>query len=441
MMEASVDQMRNLPHIASLALNEPLLIEPAYARVFFCALGKQLGVGRLIDSATNTIFGSDQMGEVAASYGPGRATVSDGGYDVQNRIAILPISGSLVSRSAYLRPYSGMTGYNGIVSRLQAAISDPGVDGILLDMDTPGGMVAGGFDAADMIARLRDIKPIWSLANDMTCSAGQLLSSACSRRLVTQTAKTGSIGVLMGHSNYAGNLEQEGIEITLIFSGAHKVDGNPWGKLPEDVRDTFQQKMDAIRQTFAEKVSAYTGLSVKAVLDTEAAVYTGKESITVGLADELVINTDALGVMREALSNSKIIRSIGGQMSANTTQPVATGPENQVTLEGGAVQPVAVLPGDKDTAAVVQAAIVAENARIMGIMDCAEASGREVSARALAGTPGMSVEDAQRILATMPQSAQVRTETSLDLLMETSPEALGPGKGGDKDNDLMNTPV
>jgi hypothetical protein len=28
-------ELRNLPHIASLAFNEPLLLEPAYARVFF----------------------------------------------------------------------------------------------------------------------------------------------------------------------------------------------------------------------------------------------------------------------------------------------------------------------------------------------------------------------------------------------------------------------
>jgi ClpP class serine protease len=31
-----------------------------------------------------------------------------------------------------------MTGYNGIIARLQQAMSDPSVDGIMLDMDTPG---------------------------------------------------------------------------------------------------------------------------------------------------------------------------------------------------------------------------------------------------------------------------------------------------------------
>lgn len=153
-----------------------------------------------------------------------------------NGIAVLPVSGTLVSRTRALQPYSGMTGYNGIIARLQQAASDPMVDGILLDMDTPGGMVAGAFDCADIIARVRDIKPVWALANDMNCSAGQLLASAASRRLVTQTARTGSIGVMMAHSNYGAVLEKQGVEITLIYSGSHKVDGNPYSHLPDDVR-------------------------------------------------------------------------------------------------------------------------------------------------------------------------------------------------------------
>ncbi|EEY8413100.1 S49 family peptidase, partial [Escherichia coli] len=155
---------------------------------------------------------------------------------VMNGIAVLPVSGTLVSRTRALQPYSGMTGYNGIIARLQQAASDPMVDGILLDMDTPGGMVAGAFDCADIIARVRDIKPVWALANDMNCSAGQLLASAASRRLVTQTARTGSIGVMMAHSNYGAALEKQGVEITLIYSGSHKVDGNPYSHLPGDVR-------------------------------------------------------------------------------------------------------------------------------------------------------------------------------------------------------------
>ncbi|WP_029786881.1 S49 family peptidase, partial [Escherichia coli] len=119
---------------------------------------------------------------------------------------------------------------------------DSQVRGVLLDIDSPGGQAAGAFDCADMIYRLRQQKPVWALCNDTACSAAMLLASACSRRLVTQTSRIGSIGVMMSHVSYAGHLAQAGVDITLIYSGAHKVDGNQFEALPAEVRQDMQQR-------------------------------------------------------------------------------------------------------------------------------------------------------------------------------------------------------
>ncbi|PAO12760.1 capsid assembly protein [Enterobacter cloacae] len=444
-------ELRNLPHIASMAFNEPLMLEPAYARVFFCALAGQLGITRLTDSVSGITLDAGQIAEPLALFGEDddMDTRPSRSYQVANGIAVLPVSGTLVSKTRALQPYSGMTGYNGIIARLQQAISDPGVDGILLDMDTPGGMVSGAFDCADIIARMRDIKPIWALANDMNCSAGQLIASSASRRLVTQTARTGSIGVMMAHSNYGAALKTNGVEVTLIYSGDHKVDGNPYEKLPEDVRADFQARIDATRQMFAEKVSAYTGMSVQDVLDTEAAVFTGQESVDNGLADELVNNTDALGVMREALDRRKKT-TIGGTMPSPSASAATNNPADQATTQKTAPAEqvttvdttTAAAMSPSDVSAQVSAAVAAENSRIMGILNCEEAKGRESQARVLAETPGMTVESAQRILAAAPQSAQARTDTALDRLMEAAPGALSAGNAStDSVDDLLNTPV
>ncbi|WP_193323357.1 S49 family peptidase [Erwinia endophytica] len=430
---------RNLPHIASMALNAPLMLEPAYARIFFCALGYQLGADRIIDTVSQTTLERNEMSDGLSLFdGPDRSGVNVRSYQVKDRIAIVPVSGTLVSRSSSLRPYSGMTGYNGIVTRLEQAVSDPGVDGILMDFDTPGGMVAGAFDCADMIARLRTDKPIWSLSNDMSCSAGQLLASACSRRLVTQTARTGSIGVVMAHSNYSGALETEGVEITLIYSGKHKTDGNPFQSLPKSVRQQLQSSIDATRQMFAEKVSLYTGLGLQSVLDTEAAVYCGGEAIDIGLADELVINTDALQVMREFLNTKSktgvnMSLTLPAQVATTTTAGAENIQENQETT-------AATTTIDADS--IAKAAALAENERIMGILGCDEAKGRESQAMALASTPGMTPENAVRIMSATPLSAQARSETSLDTLMAEAPGAVSAAAGVVSDVDeLMNTPI
>lgn len=135
-------ELRNLPHIASMAFNEPLMLEPAYARVFFCALAGQLGISRLTDAVSGDSLTAGEAPATLALSGDDDGPRQARSYQVMNGIAVLPVSGTLVSRTRALQPYSGMTGYNGIIARLQQAASDPMVDGILLDMDTPGGLSA-----------------------------------------------------------------------------------------------------------------------------------------------------------------------------------------------------------------------------------------------------------------------------------------------------------
>lgn len=62
-------ELRNLPHIASMAFNEPLMLEPAYARVFFCALAGQLGITRLTDTVSGITLDAGQIAEPLALFG------------------------------------------------------------------------------------------------------------------------------------------------------------------------------------------------------------------------------------------------------------------------------------------------------------------------------------------------------------------------------------
>ncbi|SUB72162.1 Uncharacterised protein [Pluralibacter gergoviae] len=93
-------ELRNLPHIASMAFNEPLLLEPAYARVFFCALAGQLGITRLTDTVSGTMLDAEQMAEPLMLFGNDEAGPRPvRGYQVEKGIAVLPVSGTLVSKN------------------------------------------------------------------------------------------------------------------------------------------------------------------------------------------------------------------------------------------------------------------------------------------------------------------------------------------------------
>ncbi|MCY1698653.1 S49 family peptidase [Lelliottia sp. SL45] len=361
---------RNLAHIASTAFNEPLMLEPAYARVFFSALGKETGTERLIIPQENALLSAQDMEAVTASFMSGDRKAARF-YEVRNGIAVLPVTGSLVHKLGAMRPFSGMTGYDGIIARLTQAMADPEVRGVMLDIDSPGGQVAGAFDCADLITRLRAQKPIWALTNDMACSAAMLMASACTRRLTTQTGRMGSVGVLMAHTNIAGALEKEGREITLIFAGSHKTDGNPYSPLPDAIRAAFQTKMEDVRLMFAQKVAQGIGVSVEAVLATEAAVYDGAQAVAVGFADELVNSADAVELMAAALTNKTL-----------PTGDSMTTPQQAAEL---AAQ---------------------ERQRVMGILGSPAAKGREALANALALQEGMTVVQAEGILNAAPASAE-----------------------------------
>ncbi|HFE3612234.1 TPA: S49 family peptidase [Escherichia coli] len=327
----------NFPHLAARAFNQPLLLEPAYARVFFSALSDRFGTGRLIDTASGEVMNSDEMNALAMGWDSSERTRQKS-YRVERGIAVLPVTGTLVHKLGYINPVSGMSGYDGIAKRLQQAISDPDVKGILLDIDSPGGEVAG----------------------------------------------------------------------------AHKVDGNPYSQLPDDVRDEFQLSINSTREQFAQKVSDYTGLKKSRVLATEAAVFIGADAIKSGLADQLVNYADAIAVMADALK-PKTERFMPG-----TTETTA---ETTTTEQTAATTTVA--PVESNAEQIRADAASSELARVMAIINCPEAVGREAQAKALAAVPGMTVGQAQAVLAAAPQTAQARTETALDTLMSTeSPETI-----------------
>ncbi len=378
--------MRN-QNIAARVLNQPLLLEPGYARVFLGALAPRLGIASLQDEF-GLIESQEKLRMRADSFGSDRPRNRP--YEVLGGVALIPVSGTLVHKFGHLQPYSGMTGYDGIIARVEEALADPTVNGILLDMDTPGGEVAGCFDTARRLNELRGQKPIASISYDMACSAGMALHSATDYRYTTTSARTGSVGVVMMHASFEEQLKANGIDVTLIHSGAFKVDGNPYENLPEQVLARFQAESDRLRNEFAEMVGTHIGLSASDVLATEAAIYTGQDAIDVGFADELINGHDMLAAFSDYIQTTTTIGV--STMTDSTKKPAATAPAP--APEASTEQPETV-----DTTKLAADAAATEQARIAGILQCDEAEGRTKLAQHLAFKTTMSVEDAKAALA------------------------------------------
>lgn len=387
---------------ALMSFGQPLLMEPVAGQAFFSSLITRIRNPASTQGASEPAL--TLSADMAAFGVEGYNDRYNRPYQILQGVAVLPVSGMLVHRLGAVYPRYGMTGYDGISYRLNQALNDPQVSTILLDIDSPGGMVSGAYDLADVIFQSREIKPIWSIANDVAASAGQLLAAAASHRMVTQTSITGSIGVMSMHADISRMLSDIGYDVTLMYSGEHKVDRTTYRALSEEDKSTWQTELDNLREMFAERVARFTGLRVDYVLGTEAGIFRGEEAITAGFADYIINGAEAVDFILTA---------------SDDAQP-REGDDFMTTKH----------PNAALTQADIQAAVSAEQTRILGIMTCAESMGREDQAKVLAGVPGMTVEQAQSVLAASPQSAQFRTETALDRLMESAPGAVGPGTGG-----------
>jgi capsid assembly protease len=111
------------------------------------------------------------------------------------------------------------------------------------------------------------------------------------------------------HADLSGQLDQDGVRVTLIHSGQHKVDGNPYQPLPEAVRDDIQREIDVLRFLFAETVAAGRAgrLSQEAALATEAATFRGADAVAAGLADEVTDLARGFAAFRQMLARTPIL--------------------------------------------------------------------------------------------------------------------------------------
>jgi len=301
--------------IAARAFNTPLLVEPSKAMAFLSGLGPRI-LGRRVE-----VLDSEVAEKTSDAALPARASLLAGGladsyrqhgdapYPVIDSIAVIEISGVLIHRGGWIGQSSGQTSYEGIAAQIEAAASDPAVRGLALEIDSFGGEVAGVFDLADRIRAIRATKPVWAFVAEHAFSAGYALASQADRVLVPRTGALGSIGVVVLHADLSGQLDQDGVRVTLIHSGRHKVDGNPYEPLPEGVRGDIQREIDVLRFLFAETVAAGRAgrLSHDAAMATEAATYRGVDAVAAGLADEVTDLARGFAGFRQMLSRTPIL--------------------------------------------------------------------------------------------------------------------------------------
>lgn len=276
-------------HLAQRLFNTPLAIRQEKAEVIMAALADRLGVTKIgrLDGAPLRPMAYDDWDDNYSRPGP---TVADSGYDMvgDTPIACVPVCGTLVQKLGTLRPYSGMTGYDGIRQSMLCAHADPAVKAIVLNIDSPGGEVAGCFDLVDAIYGLRGDKPIWAILTESAYSAGYAIASAADRIIVPRTGGVGSIGVITMHVDWSKALTAAGVAVTFITYGDRKADFHPEIPLSPEALAAAQADINTMGDLFVNTVARNRNIAADAVRDTQAACFMGAAGVSRGLADAVM---------------------------------------------------------------------------------------------------------------------------------------------------------
>ena len=291
-----------LPHLAARVFGVPLMVQIDKLMVILDAIGPRLGLREhmtveglpVVVTRPAPPDNEDEQDDMPMMSGRKPYPVSPDG------IGVITISGTLVKKASWMDAESGLQSYETIRTMLADARNDPGIRGVLLDVDSPGGEVGGLFDLADEVYAMREQKPCYAIANDEAFSAAYALASSAQHLFVTRTGGVGSIGVIAVHMDQSGWDEKMGRKYTAIYAGARKNDFSTHQPLSDDARANLQGEVDRLYEMFVASVARNRGIASALIRKTDAGLFWGEKACSAGLADQVGSFDDALAAVTQA---------------------------------------------------------------------------------------------------------------------------------------------
>jgi len=206
-----------------------------------------------------------------------------------DKIAVIDVGGIITPYQNILSMLFGGTNIASIEAQFAEAMDDPEITGIMLRIDSPGGLITGVEELASTIAAARGKKPIVAYAYGNAASAAYWIASAADKIVAGPTTMLGSIGVAVA----IPKIRQSGW-VEFVSSNAPNKRLDPES---EQGRNSIQSRLDAMETEFISAVAANRAVSGDKVLSEfgQGDVLPAREAVRAGMAD-------LVGGMKDALS-------------------------------------------------------------------------------------------------------------------------------------------
>ena len=187
-----------------------------------------------------------------------------------------------------------------ITRGLTAAFRNPHMQGLILDIDSPGGSPVQAERISDEIKRLKGLHPdtrVIAVIGDTGASAAYYIASAADTIYASRASLVGSIGVRLDSFGFEGVMRELGVERRLLTAGANKGILDPFSPLSETQRTFVQGVLDELHGQFIAAVKEGRGGRLEGGDELFSGLFwSGQQAIDLGLVD-------SLGGRKQALSD------------------------------------------------------------------------------------------------------------------------------------------
>ena len=218
--------------------------------------------------------------------------------------AIIALHGVIERRSSFMLDLFGGTSLEDVRGQLRAAVANSQIGTIILDVDSPGGGVAGVTELAAEIRAAAKAKRVISVVDTTGASAAYWLAAQANQILVAPSGQVGSIGIYALHIDISRALDAQGVTPTIISAGERKTEGNEFEPLTDDARAEMQRRADTFYGQFVSDVAKGRGVSADTVRSEygKGSILLAKEALAAGMVDGIGTIDDALRLAARAPS-------------------------------------------------------------------------------------------------------------------------------------------
>jgi len=210
------------------------------------------------------------------------------------RIAVISVDGLIDDKQ-----------YDYFHSQMEAARKDTLIKGLIIRVNSPGGMVSSSDRIYDEILKYREDtdKPVIAFMQGLAASGGYYTSVACEKIIAEPTVITGSIGVIMEYFVVEGLLKEKlGVSPVVIKSGPHKDWPSPFTQPSEEQLTYLQEKVisPAYKRFVCVVDQGRSNLTIDDVLRlADGSIYSADEALEKNLIDAIGYLDDALKMIYE----------------------------------------------------------------------------------------------------------------------------------------------